>query len=559
MSNRPEESRLNRTLSAHKQTRRGVLRAIGASAAVAATTPFSNITQVVAQEEGSPATTCGGDVSMLIRAPVTYNPLFATSGNDEQVIRAIFGTLVKMDDTLTPVPDLAETVESNEDGSAYTFTLREGLTFNDGTPLTSRDAAFTFERALDGRTGSVWQGRLANIAGAAAFTAGEADTVAGIETPDDRTLVITLEEPNPTFLLTLGNFTGFGILPEHVLRDVPPDQLVDQTFLESSVSAGPFELVRYETDQFVELRRNESYGGEPALLDRILMPIRTPAVAMAELERGEIDIIRLPMADLEAAQQIEGVSVVSVQGAGRDTISVNLTRPYFEDKRVRQAMMYAIDRQGIVDSVLQGQAEVVNSDIFGPDWMGTPEGLNPYEFDPDMARQLLAEANWDPAQKIVITITPPNEDAWGPIVHQQLRDVGFDAELLQVDVNEYIRQLQEADFDLVLGGGGTFRADPNLSSRNNTTENLPPAGSNWTRYSNPEVDELYDAGRSTADLEERKRIYTQLAQILNDELPVLYLWSPNSLFAVNDRVHGFAGAAYVDNRLWNAEEWSVDC
>ncbi|MCC6945278.1 MAG: ABC transporter substrate-binding protein, partial [Thermomicrobiales bacterium] len=386
-----------------------------------------------------------------------------------------------------------------------------------------------------------------------------ADSISGIETPDDRTLVVTLAEPNATFLLTLGNFTGFGILPEHVLGEIPPDQLVDQTFLEPSVSGGPFELVRYETDQFVELRRNESYGGSRPALDRILMPIRTPAVAMAELERGEIDIMRLQHPDLDAARQIEGVSVVSVQGAGRDAINVNHAREYLQDKRVRQAMMYAIDRQGIVDSILQGEGEVVNSDIFGPDWMLPIEGLNPYEFDPERARALLEEVGWNPDQKIQITITPPNEDAWGPIVHQQLRDVGFDAELLQVDVNEYLRQLQEEDFDLVLGGGGTFRADPNLSARSNTTANLPPAGSNWARYSNPEVDDLYVQGRQTPSLEERREIYLKLALILNEDMPNLLLWSKNSLHAVNNRVHGFEGAAYVDNVLWSAETWSVDC
>jgi peptide/nickel transport system substrate-binding protein len=368
-----------------------------------------------------------------------------------------------------------------------------------------------------------------------------------------------MEKPDAPFLLTLGNFTGFGILPEHVLKDVPPDQLTQHTFLEPSVSGGAFDLVKYATDQYIEIKRSETYGGTKALLDRILMPIRTPAVAMTELETGSIDVMFLQTPDLDAAQKMTNVSIQSAQGAGRASIGVNISRPYLQDKRIRQAMMYAIDRKGIVKSILKGEGEVVSTDIYGPDWMLPIEGINPYDFDPDKAKQLMADVKWDPAQKLVITITPPNEDAWGPIVLQQLRDVGFNAEMLQVDVTEYIRQLTDRDYDLILGGGGTFRADPNLSARNYTTANFAPAGGNWNHYSNPEIDDLYAKGRETNDLAERKTIYTKVAQILNDELPTLYMWSANSLYAVNNRVHGFKGAAYSDNRLWNAEEWFVDC
>lgn len=542
-----------------KLNRRKLIGATAIGTAFCGSSLFAGGSFAVAQANATPESGCGGEVNLLIRAPVTYNPLFATAGNDEQVIRAIFGSLVKMDDRLNPIPDLAESIDVSDDATVYTFTLRTGLQWSDGTPLTSADAAFTFERALNPLTGSVWAGRLSGIAGVKAYQDGTADSISGIETPDDQTLVITLEAPNSVLLLTLGNFTGFGILPQHLLADIPPDQLADHTFLEPFPGAGPFKLVTYETDQYVELARNELYGGIPAKLDRILMPIRTQAVAMAELERGEIDLLRLQFPDLDAASEIDGVSVVSVQGAGRDAINVNHTRPYLQDKRVRQAMMHAIDRQGIVDTIFRGRGEVVNADIFGPDWMLPIEGLNPYEYDPEKAKALLAEAGWDPTQKITITITPPNEDAWGPIVHQQLRDTGFDAELVQVDVNEYLRQLQEEDFDLVLGGGGTFRADPNLSARSYASASLPPAGSNWSRYSNPDADALYEQGSQTVDLDARREIYLQLAKILNEDMPNLVLWSQDALYAVNDRVADFVGASYNDNFLWNAEDWSVAC
>jgi ABC-type transport system substrate-binding protein len=270
----------------HDLNRRELLRLLAACAGVASVAMRGSLESALAQT--------GGDVRMLIRKPTTLNPLFMTSGNEQQIARAMFGALVKMNDTLEPVPDLAETVEVTPDAKTFTFTLREGLAFSDGEPLTARDVVFTIERAVDKRTGSLWRGRLLAIEGAEAFGDQQAETISGIETPDDRTIVITLAEPNAAFLIVLGDYTGLGILSEHALAEVAPDQLSNHTFLEPSVGGGPFELVTYETDQFIELRPNPSWAGTTPSLDRILLPIRTPAIALAEMERGELDIMRLP-------------------------------------------------------------------------------------------------------------------------------------------------------------------------------------------------------------------------------------------------------------------------
>lgn len=526
------------------------------SAAAAGAATRAPLDRAMAQEATPRA---GGDVRMLIRKPTTLNPLYGTSGNEQQISRLIFGALVKMTDEVQPVPDLAETVEASPDVTTYTFTLRPGLTFNDGQPLTSRDVAFTYARAVDARAGSVWRGRLLGIAGAEAFGEQQTEAVSGIETPDERTVIFTLTAPDATFLQTIGNFSGLGILPAHALQDIPPDQFQNETFLEGPVvSAGAFEFVRYEVDQFIEVRRNETYGDPPALLDRILMPIRTPAIAMTEMETGDLDIMRLPLGEVDRVEEMENVGLVSVPSPSMDFVVLNHSRPALQDKRVRQAMMYALDRATIVESLLQGRGEVVNSPIFGPDWMGIPAGLNPYEYNPDTARQLLADAGWDANQTLEALIVPPNQDWWSAVFQQQLNDVGLNVELVQVDSAQLLERIGEQnDFDLFFNGGGTFRADPNNSARQYTTANLPPAGTNWSRYSNSRVDELYEQGKTTGDLEERRRIYTEAAHILNDEVASLFLWSPNSFFAVNDRVHNFKGPGYVDNRLWNAAEWFV--
>jgi peptide/nickel transport system substrate-binding protein len=549
----PEEIVVVRRLrpgSASSLSRRRLLQG-AAAAALGAAGPFA-IGDGLGQEAA------GGEVKMLIRKPDTLNPLFSTSGNEQQIERAIFGSLVKSNDKLQPIPDLAETIEASEDALTYTFTLRPGLVFNDGEPLTARDVAFTIERAVDPQTGSVWQGRMLAIAGAQEYADGTADTISGVETPDDITVRLTLAEPDGTFLLTLADYSGLGILPEHALKDIAADQLQTKTYLEPEVTGGAFNLVKYEVDQYIELQRSETYAAKQPSLDRVLLPIRTEAVALGEMQTGDLDIMRIPLSEVDSVEGIPSVSLASVQSPSMEHIILNLTRPFLQDKRLRQAMMYAIDRRTIVESLLSGRGEVVDSPIFGPEWMGIPEGLNTYDYDPDKARALLQEMGWDANQAIVsLTVTPG--EWWGEIVAQQINDVGIKFELQLVEASQLLDEIlaEEADFDSFLNGGDTYRADPNISSLFYSTPQIAPAGGNFCRYSNPELDQLYVEGRATNDLEERKAIYTKAAQILNDEVPAIFLWSPNSFFAVNDRVQGFMGPGYVDNRLWNVEDWTV--
>jgi peptide/nickel transport system substrate-binding protein len=540
-------------------SRRSLIQLIAAGAGATILAPLAAASSFAKQDSTPAAGTPGGEVKMLIRKPVTLNPNFSTSGNEQQIERLIFGALIKMSDKLDPTLDLAEKVDVTPDASTYTFTLREGLVFNDGVPLTSRDVAFSIETAVDKRTGSLWRGRLLAISGAEAFGDQQAETISGLATPDERTISLTLDKPDASFLITLGDYSGFAILPEHIHKDVVPEDWANILFLEPSVGAGAYNFTKYEVDQYIELTRSETYGGTKGLLDRILLSIRTPDVALAEIERGELDIMGLPIEEAEGAKALTNITVQSVQSPSMTHLVVNNTAPYLADKRIRQAMMYAMDRQGIVEAILQGEGEVVNSPIFGPDWMGTPEGLNTYDFSVDKAKEVLADLGWDPSQKITALVVGIANEPTSPIVQDQFKAAGIDFELLEVEITELIRRISAdpPDFDVFFNGGDTYRADPNISALFYDTANLAPAGTNFSRYSNPTLDDLYVQGRGTTDLEERKRIYTEAAKILNEDVPNIFQWSPNSLFAVNNRVQNFKGPGYVDNKLWNAEEWWV--
>jgi ABC-type transport system substrate-binding protein len=503
-----------------------------------------------------------GQISVGWQKPTNFDPLFTQNGFEEEVQRLIFTSLVKMSDKLEPVSDLAESIDVSPDAKTYTFHLKH-LTFTDGQPLTAKDVVFTINRAVDKRTGSVWRGRLLNIQGATEYGDQKADSISGLETPDDYTVKMTFINPDASFLVTLGDFSGFGILPEHILKDVPPDQLQKHPFtLNPNVTAGAFTFANFSADQFLELDRNDGYaGGPPPPLAKIFLKILTADTALAQMAQGELDIFgpgSLPVAEIDFVKGTPNLTVVSVPSPSVTFIAVNFEKPYLQDKRIRQAIQYAIDRNGIVSSLFKGEATVVNSTIIGPDWMGIPTGLNEYAFDPDKAKQLLSDASWDSSKKLAMIFPPGDQqqDAYAAVIQQQLKDVGVEVSL---DENEEFgtRLVDSGDYDLALAGGGVFRADPNVSSKYFETDNFTPAGANYAHYSNPQLDDLFTQGRATPDQAQRKQIYTQAAQILNDELPWICLWSPNSIFAYNNRVVGFKPPAYADNKLWNAEEWSV--
>ncbi len=532
--------------------------------AVPTTAPATGMTAAPAA-----AGATGGQINVYWTKPSTIHPLFSTAGIEQGVERQIFGALMRMNDKLEPVPDLAEKVESTPDAKVWTFTLKKGLKFSDGMPLTAKDVVFTFERAIDKRTGSYWRSRLIALDGAAEYGDQKAATIKGLETPDDLTIKMTLTTADAVWTQTISDFAGLCILPSHVLKDTPPDQMAKAPFaFAPTPSGGAFQYADWKADQYLEIKRNEAYAaGQKAKLDRIFLKVLTQQdVGIAQLERGEIDLMVVPIVEAARLRRNANLTVTSTPAPSVSFLALNFDRPFFKDKRVRQAMMYAVDRESIVKEILGGEATVVNSTIIGPEWMGTPDGLVPYKYDVNKAKQLLKDANWNAGQKIAVMYTPGDKinDALVPVLQQQFMDAGMALELFQTDTPGYnMRAVTGAtadkagDFDIALVGGGVFRQDPNVSAKYFETASFTPAGANYGHYSNPMVDDLFKRGRAVVDKTERKKIYTDLAKVLNEEVPWIYLWSPNSIHAYNKRLVGFKPPSYATHIVWNAEEWSV--
>jgi peptide/nickel transport system substrate-binding protein len=454
-------------------------------------------------------------------------------------------------------PRLAERWQIAPDAKSVTFFLRRGLKWSDGTPLTSKDVAFTFKSTMDMRT-NFSPGPTSIIKGYADFRAGKIESPPGLVIVDDTTFRLEFDTPNAGFVPSI-SFLGFQILPEHILGKVEPKEIEQHAFFKlPTVASGPYKFVKYETDQFLELERNPNFWGTAAKLEKIFVRFATSDVATAQLERGEIVHTLVAASDADRLRNVKGIKVANKPGAGIWIMAVATDQPKLRDKRVRQAMVYALDREGIVKQVLKGYGRVVNNHIIGPEW-AVNANLNKYPYNPDKAKQLLKEANWDSATPVKIEWIQGNRDIDNTltIVQGQFQAAGIKAELTPLERGPILENLAKRTFDLSAYNGGVYTVDPDSTSYVLMGQFAQPKGANNSAYSNARVDELYLQGRSAADQAARAKAYQEAAMIMNDEVPHVWLFVQDTLSAYSEKLEGYKPHGDANSAYWNSNEWSV--
>lgn len=490
----------------------------------------------------------------LYQAPTSFNPLIASIGPNQLMGQLHWDSLLSLDADNNIDPRLAESWEVSDDGMTWTFNLRDDVTWSDGEPFTAEDVVFTYELYANPASGSAGVGRFANVEGAAEFAEGSADSVAGFQAPDEYTFVVSLTEPNTALPATLVEPILF-VLPEHVVSEFPVEGLTDnQFFREPTVGLGPYVFDRWVGDDQVEFHANSQYGTELGL-DRVFAQFLATDVALAQLETGEIDFAQVAAVDAASVEDMAGVALHRTEGAGVMALHSALDSGKLADVRVRQAIMHAIDRDAIVEQVLAGEGKVVDTLIHGPDW-AVPDDLTHYDYDPERARELLAEANWDSSTPVRLEIIPGqrDRDTTVTIVAGQLEEVGIDAAVEQMEAAQIGEAVGNRDFDLLISSYGVFNLDPVLMN----DRLMCDAGGNLTGYCNPELDALLSQGIATTDQAEREDIYAEAQRIVNSEIPIFVLYVPNTLAGTSERLQGFALNASPLQAFWNAAQWEVN-
>ena len=458
----------------------------------------------------------------------------------------IFDGLVTYDFDLNPKPQLATSWTVSPDGLKYTFTLREGVTWHDGKPFTSADAAFSILRLKTGHP----RGRstFANVAEA--------------KTPDDKTLELVLSKPAPFLIVALGPSES-PIVPKHLYDGVDVATPPGPNLL---IGTGPFVLKEWTRGSHAVLERNPNYWDKPKpYLDRVVIRFMTDAAARAAaFEAGDLDLgssAPVPLADLPRFEKDQRFNVLRQDYAytgQQHQIFFNLETEALKDKRVREAVAHALDLDRIVDTVFYGAAKVSPSPIsvaLGP-WVDP--SIKPRAFDVARSEKLLDEAGL--AKKadgmrlqLRLLINPFIDARLADFVRQSLRRVGIDAVIQPREFAAYVKQVYtDRQFDIIIESlSNVF--DPTVGvQRGYWSKNFKPGlpFSNSARYESPEADRLLEAAAVEPDVAKRKALFKEFQQLVHRDIPSVDLLSPLEVVIANKRLKGFAVGAEGVSSNW---------
>ena len=472
----------------------------------------------------------GGEVVIAGGAgAMTGSNWFIFSAHDDY----IWNQLIDRDtDAVSIYPDLATSWEISEDGLTYTFHLRDDVRFHDGEQLTAEDVKYSLEIYFHPDTGAS-HGRtsgLDQLVGAAEFENGETDDIAGIKTPDDFTVELNLVRARSS---VLNNMASFNIWPKHLLEGIPFAELGDSEYaVRNPVGSGPFIMGDFEPDQYYILEANEDYYAGRPYLDRIIFRIGlTGATAFAALENGEIHMAgRVTAVEYERYKDDPNIVLLGGQLGGGMTIFPNQNRPLWQDVRVRQALLYALDREAMAEAYYGELAEVLHLRLTNPDFVSP--NITTYDYDPDKARALLEEAGWDTEQEVDF-VTYYQDDQNKSIhaaMQQYWNDVGIKVELVYLDGPAWVaRVLDNDDFHLSYGCCGWFNPDQLRLSLG--CDRGWPAGRNAGHYCNEEFDQLSEDAMSEPDPQKRKEMLYKATEIITAEAGEIPVFWPTRYFA----------------------------
>jgi len=473
--------------------------------------------------------------------PPTLDPAQVTDTVSDAVIRSIFDGLVKISPDGEYVPAAAERWDVNEDGTVWTFYLKDNVYFHNGRKLAAKDFAYSFKRVLDPATSSPRTWVLDRIKGAKDFMKGIAQDVEGIEVLDDRTLRITLAEPFAPFLGLMAMSSSFAV-PQEVVEKWGNLFASEPA---ATVGTGPFILRDWEHQNYLLLESNKDYfDGKPYVDGLRYSIIKEPVGRLQEFRAGNLDHTDIPpdllpniLADEEESKLIVGRPLLDVYNLGFNCEKA----PFKGNAKLRQAFCHAIDRDYLINTVLNGLVTEATS-IVPPGIYGYNAGLPGYEYNETLARQLLVEAGY-PEGKGLPEITlyfdsrPPRPDI-AQVVKQNLARIGVNINLRQLEWASYLQAVdagEPAFFQL------TWLADypdpENFLYVLLDSKQWGPPG-NSTRYSNPEFDRLVEEAGRISDQKRRWDLYAQAEKIAFDDAPWLLLYWNRCNILVAPEVRG---------------------
>jgi oligopeptide transport system substrate-binding protein len=506
-----------------------------------ATAPASNPAATPAPAEAQ-APQHGGEITVVYKDDLaTLDPAIGYDWTNWPAIKMVFDGLLDYDETTNITPRLAAALpEVNEDATVYTFTLREGVQFQNGRALTADDVVYSLTRVLDPATQSPGAGFYVGIQGAQDFIDGKATAVSGIEAVDPATVKFTLNSPDVTFLNKLALNFAFIVPKEEVEK-------AGENFGHAPVGTGPFKLTEWQSGQYLVFERNPNYFYEGLpYLDKVRIEVGVePDVALLRLERGEIQLMGDPppgaewtriSSDPAWANRIERQPQVSTI-----YIAINTTVPPFDNVQVRQALNYAIDKARIIQ-LLNGRGTVANQ-ILPPLMPGYDPDYAGYSYDPDKAKELLAAAGFAGGFETTMEcIAVDPQPKLCESFQQDLDKIGIKLTINALAAPIVIEDAGNGKNPLTWSGGLGWIQDypdpddfyaPILGCDSNVA-----GGWNWPRYCNEDVHTQSQALLAMTDRDARLEAYKPFFKTIMDEAVWVPVYNGEYTVAHSENLHG---------------------
>ncbi len=467
----------------------------------------------------------------------TIDPIGSPSVDaaSERIRTLMFNSLVKKDEKFDYVGELASDVKRADDNVTFTFTLRDGVKFHDGRLFTSADAKYTLDLVFS-----------SSFAKSASFYEGSGaerkSFIKSVEAPNPRTLVVTTVKP---WTGLLSNLVAVAIIPK--------DSYATQK--DHPLGTGPFKFVSYDSSQqVVDLQANPDYWeGAPHIPTVRVRVISDTNALQAELRSARVDIAPLPTSLLPDAVKLLGqdpkLQVLQFTGSNLNLLTLNCSQPPLNDVRVRQAIAYAVDREGLIRDLLLGQAKIAHSILPEESWAYS-SGQR-YSFDPAMAKKLLDEAGLkDPdgdgpqlrfAKPVVFKVSGSSVAAknYAGVIQNYLKNVGIPVSIETAELNTLFDELRRGNFQIFYGQWVGGNQDPIFFKDLFATSEIPTetrASRNRSRYSNKELDALIDEAVNTFDREKARLLYARIQEIVTRDAPVVPLWYQANIVIAQKKV-----------------------
>ncbi len=492
----------------------------------------------------------GGRIIMgSIGEPSNLIPYLASDSASSEVSGLLFTAPLEYDKDFNIVLLAAESWDVLEDGKLMRFKLRDGITWQDGQPLTADDVTFTYKLMIDPKTPTAYAADFLNIK--EYRQTGPLTFEARYDAPYARS-AITWMHP---------------ILPKHILEH---EDIATTPYARNPIGAGPFKLRSWESGSRLTLEANDRYFKGRPYMDEVIYRIIPDLTTMfLEAKAGDIDFLGLtPQQYLRQTTGPEWDAKwrkYQYLANGYTYFAFNLDRPMFADARTRQALSLATDRQALIAGVLLGLGEPTVGPFKPGTWVYNTS-LPPYPHDPAKARELLAEAGWTPGKNgilekdgqpfsFTVLVNQGNEERVkvATILQQEFRAVGVEMHIRTVEWAAFLKEfVNKGNFDALILAWNILQ-DPDIFDVWHSSA-ISENGLNFVRYRNAEVDEMLEKGRATADRDVRKRCYDRFQEILYQDQPYLFLFVPYALPMVQARFQGIepapAGITYNFDRWW---------